>query len=401
MKRDKERRVKMPATNHRFGRSALWVAAFGLTLAVAPAASAEEIIIGVATAQTGGLAPYDQPALTGFRMAIDEINAKGGLGGKYPAKLIIKDTRSDTAQTATVAQELIDAGAKIMITPCDADPSISAGQLTQPLGIPAITLCGSAPVLTAAVGDTMFGSYPADNVQATAIADLAISEGKKKVYLLTSPDSTYTANLPEYFGTVFEKKGGKVVGRGTFTMGQPDFSAEVTNIKGLADQPDLIMTAAYEPDFPAFIQQLRGAGVNTPVYGADALNTPTIKALGSLVDGVIFTAAGYAEPGSKLEEFNAAFAKYAGKAPESTYEVNGYEIGLILDAAVASAGSSDPRAIRDGIAGLKDFEGITGKITYAGTERMPLRPVVLMRYEGGEQKYVKTVIPDAADVPAP
>jgi branched-chain amino acid transport system substrate-binding protein len=138
-----------------------------------------------------------------------------------------------------------------------------------------------------------------------------------------------------------------------------------------------------------------------PVYGADAIGTPTIKALGGLVDGVVYTAAGYPEPGSKLEEFNAAFTKYAGHAPESTYEVNGYEIGLILDAAVTSAGSADPKAIRDGIANIKDFDGITGKITYAGTERMPLRPVALMRYEGGEQKHIETVIPDAADVPAP
>ena len=386
---------------YRLHHAALLAAGFAAAILTAPAVSAQEIIIGAATAQTGGLAPYDQPALAGLRMAIDELNAKGGLAGKYKVNLIIKDTRSDTAQTATVAQELIDAGAKIMITPCDADPSISAGQLTQPLGIPTLTLCGSAPVLTGAVGDVMFGTYPADNVQATAVADFAISEGKKKVYLLTSPDSTYTANLPEYFGTVFEKKGGSVVGRGTFTMGQPDFSAEITNIKGLAEQPDLIMTAAYEPDFPAFIQQLRAAGLTIPVYGADAIGTPTIKALGGLVDGVVYTAAGYAEPGSKLEAFNAAFTKFAGHAPESTYEVNGYEIGLILDAAVTAAGSDDPKAIRDGIANLKDFEGITGKITFAGTDRMPLRPVALMRYEGGEQKHIQTLVPAAEDVPAP
>ncbi|MCC6203749.1 MAG: ABC transporter substrate-binding protein, partial [Hyphomicrobiales bacterium] len=389
----------MPS-RYRLHSLALAAAVFATATAASNGVFAEEIIIGAATAQTGGLAPYDQPALAGFRMAIDELNAKGGLGGKYKVNLIIKDTRSDTAQTATVAQELIDAGAKIMITPCDADPSISAGQLTQPLGIPTLTLCGSAPVLTQAVGDVMFGTYPADNVQATAVADFAISEGKKTVYLLTSPDATYTANLPEYFGKVFEKKGGKVVGRGTFTMGQPDFSAEVTNIKGLAEKPDLIMTAAYEPDFPAFIQQLRAAGVDIPVYGADAIGTPTIKALGSLVDGVVYTAAGYAEPGSKLEAFDAAFEKYAGHKPESTYEVNGYEIGLILDAAVTTADSDDPKAIRDAIANLKDFDGITGKITYAGTDRMPLRPVALMRYEGGEQKHIETLVPAAEDVPA-
>ena len=83
-----------------------------------------EIIIGVVTAQTGALASYDQPSLAGLRMAIDEINARGGLGGRYPAKLMVRDTRSDTAATAAAAQEVVDAGAKIMITPCDADPSI-------------------------------------------------------------------------------------------------------------------------------------------------------------------------------------------------------------------------------------------------------------------------------------
>lgn len=392
----------MPASAYRRHRAALAATCFGLAAAFgATAAAAEEIAIGVATAQTGYLAPYDQPALSGFRMAIDEINAKGGLGGKYKANLIIKDTRTDTAQTATVAQELIDAGARILITPCDADPSISVGQLTQPLGIPTLTLCGSAPVLTVAGGDSVFGTYPGDNLQGTVIADFAIAEGKKTAYLLLSPDSTYTANLPEYFASVFEKKGGKIVGRGNFTMGQPDFSAEITNIKNLPEQPDIIMTGAYEPDFPAFIQQLRAAGVTTPVYGADALGTPTVKALGALVDGVVYTSAGHPEPGSKLEAFNEAYTKKAGHAPESTYEVNGYEIGLILDAAVAAAGSDDPKAIRDAIANLKDFEAVTGKITYAGTDRMPLRPVVLMRYEGGEPKYIETVIPAAEDVPAP
>jgi branched-chain amino acid transport system substrate-binding protein len=247
----------------------------------------------------------------------------------------------------------------------------------------------------------MFGTYPADNVQAAAVAEFAISEGKRTVYLLTSPDTTYVANLPEYFGAVFEKKGGKIVGRGTFTMNQPDFSAEITNIKALPEQPDLIMTAAYEPDFPAFIQQLRAAGVTIPVYGADGIGTPTIKALGKLVEGVVYTGAGYPEPGSRLEAFNEAFTKYAGHAPESTYEANGYEIGLILDEAVRVAGSDESAAIRDAIAGLKDFEGVTGKITYADTSRMPLRPVVLMRYEDGDAKYIATVIPDAADVPAP
>lgn len=362
---------------------------------------AEDILIGVATAQTGGLAPYDQPSLAGFRMAIDELNAKGGLGGKFPAKLIIKDTRTDTAATVTAVQELVDAGASIIIAPCDADATIAAGQITVAKRIPTLTFCGTAPILSIAVGDNLFGTYPGDNLQATVIADYAYQQGFRKAYLLVSPDSSYTAQLPEYFATVFKNKGGTIVGTGSFTMGQPDFSAIVTAIKGLADKPDLIMTAAYEPDFPAFIQQLRAAGVTIPVYGADALGTATIQGLGKLVDGTVYTAAGYPTPGGSLEAFNKRFEKVTGHAAESAYEANGYEIGLILDAAVKAAGSTDPVALRNAIAGIDKLQGITGTITYAGTNGMPVRAVALIEYKGGKPVYIDTKVPTSSEVPPP
>lgn len=359
------------------------------------------IIVGVVTAQTGALASYDQPSLAGLRMAVDEINARGGFGGKHPVKLLVRDTRSDTATTAAAAQELVDSGAKIMITPCDADPSIVAGQITQPAGVPTLTFCGSAPILPGAVGDMMFSTYPTDNLQATALARYAYDSGLRKVYLLASPDSTYTSGLPEYFGLVFTKLGGEVVGKGSYAMNQPDFSVAVTTIRNLPVAPDLIMTGAYEPDFPAFIRQLRAAGVNTPVFGADALGTPTIAGLGQLSNGIVFTSAGCATPGSKLEEFNQRFAKIAGHAPSSAYEVNGYEIGLMLDAAVGSLETISGAAIRDALASLDDFQGVTGSITYRGTERIPVRSVALLRYDGGQAHCLQALTPSAADIPAP
>lgn len=121
----------------------LTVLAFGL----AAPALAEDLIIGLDTAQTGSFAPYDQPSLAGFQMRVDEINAAGGIAGKFPIKLIAKDTRSDAAQTALVAQELVDAGVQIVITPCDADPSIAAGMITQAAGIPAFSFCATTPTL--------------------------------------------------------------------------------------------------------------------------------------------------------------------------------------------------------------------------------------------------------------
>ncbi|QFI68946.1 ABC transporter substrate-binding protein [Sinorhizobium alkalisoli] len=372
----------------------------GVILSPLPA-FAEDLLIGIATAQTGGLAPYDQPSLKGFEMAVEEINAAGGAAGTFPIKLVTMDTRSDAAQTALIAQELVDEGVKIMITPCDADPSIAAGQVTQAAQIPAFSFCATTPTMPFAVGDFMFGNYPADNVQAAVLAGFAAEKGYRRAYILKSPDSAYTLKLPEYFAEAFKAKGGEVVGEGTYSMGQQDFGAEVTKIKAMNPAPDVIMTSAYEPDFPAFIRQLRGAGVTTPILGSDGIDSPTTFGLGTLVDGVAFTTAGFAVEGTPLAEFNNKYQKKFGQAPDTVYIANGYDLGKVINAAVTAAGSTDPVAIRDAIASLENVEGVTGPISYAGTQGMPLRSVSLVEIQGGDRQLISQSVPDPADIPAP
>jgi branched-chain amino acid transport system substrate-binding protein len=372
-----------------------------MLLAASATARAEDVTIGLATAQTGGLAFADQPSLIGFKMAVEEINAKGGLGGKYKITLDIKDTRTDTAATVQAAQELVAAGVKVLITPCDADPSIAAGQISQPAQIPTLTFCGTTPTIPGAVGDYMFGTYPADNSQAALLANHAIGKGYKSAYILKSPDSAYTLRLPEYFAETFTRKGGAVAGEGTYALGQQDFSAEVTKIKAMNPQPDVIMTAAYEPDFPAFLQQLRSAGITAPVLGSDGIDSPTTTGLGAIADGIVHTTAGFPVEGSKLRAFYDTFKAATGAEPETVYVATGYEIPYILDAAVAAAGTMDGPALRDALANLKDVDVLTGKVTYAGTNRMPSRDITLVEIKDGKRSLVLTATPDAADVAAP
>ncbi|MFC2968541.1 ABC transporter substrate-binding protein [Acidimangrovimonas pyrenivorans] len=384
-------------------RQALRIAVTATALAAAATlpAQAKDLTIGLATAQTGALAPYDQPSLAGFRMGVDEINAAGGIDGKWKIKLITKDTRSDTAETALAAQDLAGAGIQVMITPCDADPSIAAGLIAQQAKIPTFSFCASTPTLPLDVGDYMFGAYPADNEQGTMLAEYAIKQGYKTAYLLVSPDSAYTLKLPEYFGKVFKAEGGKVVGQASYSLGQQDFSAVVTKISAMDPRPDVLMTSAYEPAFPAFIRQLRGAGVKIPVLGSDGIDTPTTLGLGKLVDGVVYSTAGFAKPGSKLAAFNARYEKLTGKKPDTLYIANGYDLAHVIAAAVKKAGSLDPATIRDAIAGLKDVQGVTGAITYAGTDRMPLRSVSLVRIVSDKRELVSQGIPPVSKVPAP
>ena len=372
-----------------------------LVLVLAPLTSgAEEIKIGVATAQTGSLATFDGPVIEGLRLAVDEINEAGGIGGNTKIVLIEKDVRSDAAQTSIAAQELIDEGVSVLVTPCDADPSFAAAALANDAKVPAFSTCASSPTLPLMGGEYMFANFPGDTVQATVSAEWAIKQGFKNAYILYSPDSQYTM-LPLYFGEVFKKLGGAVAGEGTYSMGQQDFSAEVTKIKSLNPAPDVIMTSAYEPDFPAFIRQLRSAGVTAQVIGSDGIDSPTTFSLGEPVEGVIFTTAGYPTPGSPLEAFNAKYKTKYGKDSETVFNAIGYDLIKVIEAGVLAAGSTDSEKICKAVSNLEDVQGATSKITYKGTNGMPVRQVSMIRVKGGERELIGQPSPTPENVPAP
>lgn len=250
----------------------------------------------------------------------------------------------------------------------------------------------------------MFQIYPSDNLQAAALAKFAREQGYGTAYILMSPDTPYSQQLPLYFEEAFEKMGGKVVSEGSYIPGQQDFGAQTTSIKNLSPRPDVIMTAAAEPEFPIFISQLRAAGIDTPVLGSDAIDSPTTLALGDAAEGVVYTSAGYPAPGGTLEKFYGDYvAKFGGDAQTdvSPYAATAYECIKLIEAAIAKADSTATAAIRDALSGIADFQGVTGsKITLAGTNRIALRDVALIRIEKGAKTLVKMLRPDPADVPA-
>jgi len=364
-------------------------------------AAAETLRIGLATAQSGGLAGYDSPVVEGFHIAVDEINAAGGIGGNVMIELIEKDVRSDAAQTSIAAQELVDEGVSVLILPCDADPALAAIGIVSSAEIPAISTCASSPTLPMIGGDYMFANFPGDNVQATVSASWAYEQGHTSAYIVYSPDTQYTT-MPLYFSEVFEKLGGTMLGQDTHSIGQQDFSAIATRIAALSPQPDVIMTSSYEPDFPSMLKALRAAGVTSQVIGSDGIDSPTTFSLGDVGEGVVFSTAGHATEGSPLAAFNAKYEQITGNPSETVFNAVGYDLVKVLEAAVIAAdGSTDPKELRDAIANLENVQGATSMITYKGTDGMPVREVTLIRVKDGARELVGQPSPDAALIPAP
>src|ERR1035437_9712409 len=116
-----------------------------------------DIVIGLALAMSGPLAPFDVEPSVAAKMRAQEINAQGGIDGRK-LKLILEDTRSDKTQAGTVATDLIAKGASALITTCDFDYSAPADLLAQAAKIPAISICGSDPKLAdkKTLGDYVF-----------------------------------------------------------------------------------------------------------------------------------------------------------------------------------------------------------------------------------------------------
>lgn len=366
-----------------------------------PMARAESLVIGFAVGLSGYLAPFDTPTVDGARMAMDEINAAGGIGGTMRIESMIKDVRSETPQTSVAVKELLDAGADVIVVPCDDDPAIAGGLLAQAAQVPVFSTCATNAALPDAVGSFYFTNYVSDTAQGATLAQYAHQSGYGKAFILVSPDTTYTKNLPEYFAATLEKLGGKLIGATSFTLGQQDFSAEVTRIKGLQEPPDVIMTSAYEPDFPTFLKQLRAAGITAPVLGSDGIDSPTTVALGSVANGLVFTNAGNPAGNPALAAFFAKYEKVYGHPLTNAYAATGYEMIKIIAAAADRAGSIAGPRLRDAIDATTDFAGITGTISYAGRGRVPQRQIAINRIEDGKVVLVAATAVDPALIPAP
>lgn len=345
------------------------------------AASGDPILLGFPADLSSTYAYYDVPIKEGATMAIDEINAAGGVLGR-PLKLDAVDQRNDAAESSKVTQEMIDEGAAYLIASAG-DTAIAAGQLACAVPVPISTGDGTSPVLVGDMGDCAFQLVMNDTVQGAVIAEYALAQNYKTAITLGSPDYVYTANLPRYFSEIYEAGGGKVLAQESYTIGAGDFSAVVTKIANASPAPDVIFTPMYPPDTQVFMKQLRDAGVTIPVLSTDGNLDPSLKDAGAkAVDGMVFSASicpASADP--KIAKFMADYKAKYGKEPSSEIAALGYDEIKILADVITKADSADPAAIIEGLKSV-DFDGITGHVQMDPQTRRANKSVALIKMDG-------------------
>lgn len=355
-----------------------------------PVESVEPIKIGFVGDLSGDWSMTDTPYLDGAKFAVQEINAAGGVLGR-PLEIIERDSKDDNPTNIRYTQELIDEGVVYFLGTVG-EALVAGGKVACEAGVPISTGIGSADVLIDDMGDCAFQVMFADTTQGAVAAEYAYNTlGYRTAYILLSTEFPYVENLPRYFEQTFERLGGEVVGEDQFLYLGGDYSAQVTTIAALDEEPDVIYTSMIVPDTNLFLRQLRAAGVNSPVIGPDGFDNVGILDAGEVVEGVLFTTS--AMDFGKTKEFYDAYEAATGKRPDVAYYADAYDEIYMLKQVIEEAGSADAAAILEGLKTMSGFEGVTGDWDM-GSDRRVDRPIVIVGIEDNQYNFVELMSPE-------
>jgi branched-chain amino acid transport system substrate-binding protein len=341
---------------------------------------------------TGKEAAFGNSSHKGTLLAIEDINAAGGLLGKK-LELLTEDTRSTPGESATVVRKLISRNKVIAVLgEVASGRSLEGASVCQPNKVPMISPSSTKPEVTEK-GDYIFRVCFIDPFQGNVLARFATKTLKvKKVALIVDAAAPYSVGLASNFKETFGSLGGTVVIEQKFSSGDKDFKAQLTAIK--AASPEAIFAPCYYTEAGLIVRQARELGINVPMFGGDGWEAPELLEIGGkAMEGTYYSTHYSAEDQSpKVQEFVKKFrARWNGETPDAMAAL-GYDSAMVLaDGAKRAATLEEPR-LRDAIAATKDFEGVTGKTTL-DANRNATKPAVIITVKDGKFKYVETINP--------
>jgi branched-chain amino acid transport system substrate-binding protein len=362
--------------------------------------SDSEIIIGASLCLTGIQSPLDEPILRGAQLAVDELNANGGVLGKK-LKLVNLDGKSDPVVVGNNGEQLTAQGAAAIITPADFDFGGPASRAAQAAGIVGISPGASSPLFgSATLGDKQFTLSMWNTTMGAAAAEWSFKElGLKNAYVITDTFIDYTTSLSEYLIESMEHMGGTIVGKDTYTQGDQNFSAQLQRLKAKGSAADVIFVSSYMPDLGLIIRDIRAAGIDTPILGGDSYDDPELaKVLGAQFgnDITYATHAFLSEAANPLvPAFSSLYEKSHGEEPDTALVANGYDTVQVLAQAMKAAGTTEGDALAKQMANMK-FDLLTGNLSWssADTGHEPKKEAAMVSLAKGAPQFNRWLMPE-------
>lgn len=363
----------------------------------------DPIVIGAAIAKSGTMSTFDTPMLGGLQIAIDKVNAEGGVGGRK-VKLVTADHKSNLEQVQQSALDVIEKGADVVVTTHDFDYGSPAARVANQKGRLALGGAGGMSYGRQGIGPLTFNLYPGNVTEGGVMAQFAADQGYERPFLLQDLSIQYTKEVCDFFGKSFGELGaGSPAGSAAFQNDDTSFASQVNKLR--SSNADSIVLCSYPPGGAAIIRQLRAAGVTLPIIGSGGGmdGTSWLKAVPGLT-GYYDSVAGSLTGDDPRAEVNAMFediAQKSGEEPQlAAQALTGYSaVEMVKRAVEGSSGKTDGEALAKEIESFKGEKFLLGPVTYNAECHIPVgTPMHIREVDDGKSSYLKEVT--ASKVPA-
>jgi branched-chain amino acid transport system substrate-binding protein len=377
-----------------------FLSAVFLGVALATTALAQDTIkIGEFGSLTGDNASFGISQNNGVQLAVQEINDAGGVLGKK-IDLTLEDNQTKQGETTTIVRKLISQDHVIaLIGEVASSKTLEAAPIAQAAKIPLIATAATNPRVTQ-TGDYVFRVCFTDDFQAVVIARFVLEKLKKtRVAFLTDVKQDYSVGLTGIAKDYLEKHGAQIVREQSYSSGDKDFRAQLTDLK--AANPDVIIITGYYPEASLIAKQARQFGIKAIFVGGDGWDgSSLIPVGGKAIEGAYFSNHYSNEDKSPaVQTFVQKYQKKYNAMPDA-FAALGYDAVKLLADAIKRAGAPDPAKIRDAIADTKDFPGVSGSITI-NPQRNATKSAVILTIKDGGVHYWETIEPPKSSAEPP
>ena len=343
-----------------------------------------EFRIGLVAPITGKIPQVGQSTVNAANMIVDDINESGGLdvgGEMYNVVLFIEDNQDKAEVSAAKVLNLINQkDVAAIVGPQASRNAIPASVVAEQFKVPMISPWSTNPETTRNK-EWVFRATYIDSFVGRAMAAFSRQQlNAETVAVLFDEASEYNRGLAEFFVTSFEEMGGEVAAYESYTTDAPEISGQLTRIKDSA--AEVLFLPIYYSEVPQQVLQARNVGIDSQILGVDAwgeiLESDRIP-----LNGAYFSAH-YASTAADplVQRFRARYREAFGEDPDDVGALTADAFNLLFEAARIQ-GMVDSEAIRDGLASIENYRGITGSFEYDGITGDPIKSMVLMEVSNG------------------
>ncbi len=360
-------------------------------LAMATAASAaDKPVFGLVMSFSGWFAPVDADTIAGAKLAVEEINANGGVLGQ-PIEVVEFDNKSEPPLGADGAVEVIGKGAKAILFPSDFDFGAPGAYVALQKNVVAFSGASDPKFGVQGVGPLAYSTSNASQAQGGLLAEWAFKQkGFKTAYVLLDNTIAYTKSLCGSFATRWTELAGKdaLLGQDTFLNNDPSIAAQITRITSLSKKPDLIFFCSYAPGGPSAIRQMRAAGITAAIATGESLDGDYW--VGSVPDLSNFYVVSYGskygdDPDAGVNGFFKRFEARFGRKADVSYGLRGYAAVQAWAIAANKAGSLDGAKVAAVLDGFDKQPLVIGPTTYTGKLHIQTtRPMEILNATNGK-----------------